>query len=135
MPALSRWAVRASLLHLTAGFTLGALLLINKGIGLHPGLGALLPTHVELLLLGWMAQLALGVAFWILPRFGGRRGNLALAWAAIGLLNAGVLLAGLGPALGAAGLTVAAGRALTLGAGVAFALHAWPRVKPPGGGR
>lgn len=133
MPRLSVWAVRASMAHLVIGFSIGALLLAAKGLPLRPSPWALLPTHVELLLLGWMAQLALGVGFWILPRFRGRRGNLPLAWTSMVLLNAGVLLAGAGGALGAEPAVVAAGHALTAAAGLAFVLHAWPRVKPPGG--
>lgn len=132
MPTLSVWSIRASLVHLAAGFTFGALILINKGTPLSPALWALLPAHTEFLLFGWIAQLAMGMAFWILPRFRGRRGNLSLAWASVGLLNGGVLLAGLGAASGAGGGFVLLGRSMTAGAAVTFALHAWPRVKPPG---
>lgn len=132
MPALSVWAIRASLVHLFIGFTFGALLLANKGVPLHPALWALLPAHIELLLIGWMAQLAIGVGYWILPRFGGARGNVPLAWSAVVLLNLGVITAGAAalPALSPA--TALVGRALTASGVLAFALHAWPRIKPPG---
>jgi hypothetical protein len=85
VPRLSCWFIRASLLYLAVGFTLGALLLVHKGIPLHPALWRMLPPHLECLLLGWTLQLALGVAFWILPRFPqGPDGNEALAWWAFG---------------------------------------------------
>lgn len=130
MPRLSCWFVRAALIHLALGFTLGSLLLFNKGVPLHPLVWRLLPAHIEFLLLGWTAQLALGVAFWILPRFGGSRGDERPAWAAFVLLNAGVWLAGAGASLAAPAVIPFLGRAAEVGAAVAFAVHAWPRIRP-----
>lgn len=134
MPRLSRWAIRASLLYLALGFTLGALLLYNKGLPLNPWLWSLLPAHIEFTLLGWTTQLALGVGFWILPRFarGPRRGNVRAAWAAFGLLNLGVWLVGLASPLGLSGVVPLLGRLAEAGAALAFGVHAWGRVKPPG---
>lgn len=65
MPRLSVWFVRASLLYLLAEVTFGALLLANKGIAYYPPIWNLFPIHIEFLLVGWLVQLALGVAFWI----------------------------------------------------------------------
>lgn len=134
MPRLSVLFTRAALLYLLAGFTFGALLLANKGRPLHPALWAWLPAHIEFLLLGWMVQLAFGVAFWILPRFGRgpRRGEVRLAWAAFALLNLGVLAVALGGLLPQVSWLAAAGRLAEGLAVLAFALHAWPRVKAPG---
>ena len=109
MPRRSVWLVRASLVHLVLGFTLGAVLLASKAVPLAPGLWALRPLHVELLLFGFVVQLAFGVALWILPRPAAARPE-AWGWAAGGLLNAGVWLAGLGGALGLGALALA-GRA------------------------
>jgi hypothetical protein len=133
VPRLSRWFVRASLVYLCLGFTLGALLLANKGMPLHPLLWRVLPAHVEFLLLGWTVSLAMGVAFWILPRFGGSRGDEKPAWAAFALFNAGVILAGLAPALGWPAPAALMGRALEAAGAAAFAVHAWPRVRPLAG--
>lgn len=129
MPRLSVWALRAALLYLLSGFTLGALLLANKGQPFWPQVWGLLPPHIEFLLVGWMVQLALGVAFWILPRYsGGSRGNENLARASLLLLNLGVLLAaGFG---GVVPLLLLAGRLCEALAGLLFALHAWGRVRP-----
>jgi hypothetical protein len=132
VPRLSVWFIRTSLLYLGLGFTLGALLLFNKGVPLTGALWQLLPVHVEFVLVGWTIQLALGVAFWILPRWRSSRGNEALAWLAYGLLNAGVLAAGVGPGLGWPPLIGLLGRGAELLAALAFALHAWPRVKALG---
>jgi len=134
MPRLSRWYIRASLLFLGLGFTLGALILFHKGAALHPALWQLLPAHIEFLLLGWTLQLAMGVAFWILPRFleGPARGNEAAAWLAFGLLNGGVLLVGVSWTLGLPALIPWLGRVAEAGAAMAFAVHAWPRIRPFG---
>lgn len=131
MPGLSVWYVRSALVYLALGLTFGLLMLWHKGVPIHPAMWALLPSHIEFLLLGWTLQLALGVAFWILPRFRTERGNVRLAWLAYGLLNAGIWLVTLDPWLGDLSLALA-GRSAEALAVVAFALHAWPRIKPPG---
>jgi cbb3-type cytochrome oxidase subunit 1 len=134
MPRLSIWMIRTALLHLAIGFAIGALLLAERGMALSTLIPRLRPAHAEFLLLGWTVQLAMGVAFWILPRFrsGAERGNERPAWLAYGLLNAGVVSA----ALGGAGFAWAGlqlwGRCAEALAAAAFAVHAWPRVKPFG---
>ncbi len=135
MPRLSQWYIKLAFGYLLAGFTVGALLLANKGRPIPPALWGLLPArmlsaHIEWLLIGWVAQLTLGVAFWILPRFWQepRRGNTTGAVVAIVLLNAGIILVSLGPALGLGSWAAAGGRLLEIGAAVAFAHAAWPRI-------
>lgn len=126
MPRTSAWYVRAALIYLALGWTLGALLLGVKGTGAVAGLWLLRPLHVELLLVGWMAQFAVGVATWILPRTAA-----APAWPlvpALVLLNAGVWLAGLAAPLGVAPALLA-GRACELAAFLLLARHLLPRVR------
>ena len=134
MPRLTVWMVRTALLHLALGFTLGALLLAQRELALPAGVTRLRPLHAELLLLGWTVQLAMGVAFWILPRFGAgpERGREWPAWLAYLLLNAGVLAAGLGLAWWGPGPLALLGRVAEALAAAAFAWHAWPRIKPFG---
>jgi hypothetical protein len=120
------------MIYLALGFSLGGLLLANKGVPLGPWVWRLVPAHIEFLLMGWTLQLAMGVGFWILPRFGGSRGNQTPAWTAFILLNLGVLLAGVGPTLGAPNLVSLLGRLGEVAGSIAFAIHAWPRVKPLG---
>lgn len=130
MPRLSVWAIRIALLYLVLGFTIGALMLWHKGLPLHPVLWRLLPAHIEFLLFGWTVQLALGIAYWILPRFQSVRGNPVLVWLAIGLLNLGVWLVSVAPFMAAPGTASLYGRSAEIAAAVTFALHAWPRIKP-----
>lgn len=131
MPRLSMWFVRTALGYLAVGFTLGALMLTDRSLALGLSRAQLLPSHIEFLLIGWMVQLAFGVAFWILPRFrtGPERGREHVVWLAYVLLNLGIITAAAGltidvpvavPFIGHLAQAVAAG---------AFALHAWPRVK------
>jgi hypothetical protein len=131
MPRLTRWAIRFSLVHLALGFTFGGLILFNKGVTLHPAVWSLLPAHIEFLFLGWTAQLALGVAYWILPRFPRepKRGNVPLAWSGIILLNLGVWIVALSPWLERSIPAGMLGRSLELAAAVCFGIHTWPRVR------
>ena len=52
MPRLSVLFVRAALLYLLLGLTLGMLLLWNKGILISPMIWLLLPAHIEFLQIG-----------------------------------------------------------------------------------
>lgn len=132
MPPLSRWMVRAALLHFAGGALLGALLLAGKAVPLDPRLVRPLDVHIECVLIGWIVQFALGVAYWILPRLdgAGRRGRERSAVLAFALLNLGVLLVGAG-AVGRPRLEalIAAGRMAELAAAGAFIFHALPRVR------
>lgn len=129
MPRLSVWFVRASLIYLTIGFAFGALLLAEKGIPYFPALWSILPIHVEFLLIGWLVQLAMGVAFWILPRFGvgPPRGDERLIWASLILLNIGLCLIGFQLWLP---MTLLTGRTAEVLGVLAFAVGSWRRVRP-----
>lgn len=127
MPRVSAWFIRASLCHLVAGFAIGALLLASKGLSLATGVWTLRAVHIEMLLVGWIIQLVMGVAVWIFPRVGLRRApqrSVVSAWVAFTLLNSGVLLVSLGPSL------FAVGRLLEVAAAASFATHLWGRVAP-----
>jgi hypothetical protein len=130
MPRLSCWFVRLALAYLAIGFTLGALMLANKGIPFAPMIWSLLPAHMEILMVGWLLQLALGVAFWILPRLAGSsRGNENLVWLALVLINLGIVLVILATYVSQPALTIA-GRLAEVGGVLAFALGSWRRIKP-----
>lgn len=131
MPFLSALLVRSALCWLAAAATMGALLLAGKALPMPEVVFRLFPLHAEGMLIGWMVQLAMGVAYWILPKYPRlpERGPAAPIWAAWVLLNGGVLLAGLGRAVDAGNATVMAGRGSELLAAIAFASAAWPRVK------
>lgn len=132
MPRVSTWFVRVSLCHLVFGFTVGALLLADRGAPFAPALWALRPAHVEALLVGWVVQFVMGVAVWIFPRFAvrrARRRSAVTAWLAFALLNAGVVCVALGQGWGG---WAAAGRLAEIGAAASFVAHLWGRVSPAG---
>lgn len=138
MPLVSQVMIRTALLQLALGSGVGGLLLAEKGLSVAPWLWALRPGHIQMLLVGWLVQLACGVAIWILPRLDstGDRGNLGLAWLCYGALNGGVALAALHTplslALGSGGLgwLPALAGALYAVAAVAAVAHLWRRVLP-----
>src|ERR687898_1455118 len=95
MDPVSVRLVRASLLWLVAGFTLGALMLSDA---LVPGDWRLwfAPTHGHILFVGWFLQFAVGVAYWLLPRRRSTERPLGYgersALLAVGALNLGLVL-------------------------------------------
>src|SRR5690349_9899876 len=93
MPTLSAWTIRAALLWLAAASLLGALTLARASLGL-PVLATWIPRHAEMMLFGWMVQLAFGVAHWILPRPGTilRADTGRVAVVAVVALNTGLVL-------------------------------------------
>lgn len=135
MPRLSVYFIRASLIYLLLGFTFGGLLLANKGVMISPAIWALLPIHIEFAFAGWMIQLAMGVAFWILPRFssGLPRGDERLSWLALLCINIGILCVVL---QGLFGINWSAftGRVLEMLGLLLFAVGNWGRIKAHGVG-
>ncbi len=95
MPQASVWFLRAALVHLLLGFAAGGLLLAQKGFPLPVPAAPLLGAHRDLVLVGWMAQCALGVAWWILPKHPREpvRGPEWPARASWWLVNGGVVFA------------------------------------------
>jgi len=127
MARISVWFVRAALFHFAFGATVGAWRLTASG-GLGPGAPALLRSvHVEGMLLGWVCQLALGVAVWILP-FSDRVSADRRLWGAWGALNGGIVLVGLARWGACTGLLVA-GRGAEVVAGLLVLRVLWPRVR------
>jgi heme/copper-type cytochrome/quinol oxidase subunit 1 len=123
------------MLYFLAALTACILLQSPTATAAHPALAGFRPTHLHLLVVGWITQVIFGVAYWMFPRYSAERprGSEPLGWAAFILLNVGLLLRVAGEpfyALGRAvgGLLVASALAQLL-AGWAFVLNTWPRVK------
>ena len=133
MPELSAWFVRISLMHLWLGISFGALILANKGFPFAPWVWTLLPAHMDILLLGWLVQFGMGVAFWILPRFthGAARGDERWSQLALVLLNFGILVS-ITPGFLALPELAVWGRSIEFLAVSAFAFGNWRRIKASG---
>lgn len=130
MPTLSARVVRLSLVFLVVGAWLGAALLAAPA--LYPAATApllrLVPAHAELLLVGWLVPMAMGVAYWIFPRVGGERPASRLAESGSLGLVAGVVLAVTGAAAGRGDLT-AVGRLSELLGAALFGAHLLVRLR------
>lgn len=127
MPVVTRWALRTALGCIVVTMLAGVLLA-------WPGAPSLpYPTYLHLFTVGWLSNLIFGVAHWMFPRASAARprGDVRLAWAGWGLLNAGLLLRiigeGLKPATPAAWLLASA--LLQLVAVWGWVVHLWPRVR------
>lgn len=129
MPRLSVYMIRFSLLYLGIGMTIGGIMLWNKGMFISVDVWRLLPHHIELMLFGWVMQLVMGVAFWIVPRYttSPRYGKTHQAWIAFVMFNIGLWLV-----LIQHTWLIFIGRAVMLVAVVLFVVYLFPRVKPYG---
>lgn len=127
MPLLSRFYIRTALIWLAVGTTMGGIILWSKASPV-PGAWQLLTAHISLLTWGWILQLSLGVAYWILPRFGAERPRPYLAVLAYVLLNTALVISIVASLIPVPwpGILVATLQLLAL---FTFALHAWPRVR------
>ena len=128
MARISVWYVRAALLHFAVGATVGAWGLAAKS-GLWPSFP--LPVrsvHVEVVLIGWVCQLAVGVALWILP-FSRSVSDDWRFWGAWVGLNAGVVLA-VGGRMEDALVLLVLGRVGEVGAALLLVVGLWPRLRP-----
>jgi hypothetical protein len=127
MSTISIWFVRAALVHFGIGATAGAWRLAALGGALPTVPVALRPLHIEGMLLGWVCQLAFGVALWILP-FSDQVSSDRRLWGAWGLLNGGIVTV-----IGAQWATVPGlwvmGRAAELSAGLLVLWVLWPRAR------
>jgi hypothetical protein len=146
MPRVSVVMVRTALVWWGIGFTLGGLVLFNKGMPFLGAIWSLRSSHIFILLIGWLVQLSAGVAIWIMPRLihpgvvtgSGDRGDLRLVRLCYLALNVGVILAASYPPL----IWLSGGEAVSLRwmpplAGVlwltailAFVANVWQRVRP-----
>jgi len=134
MPTLTRWFLRAAMVHLVAAFALALFLSLPSSGEL---VGAWRPVYIHLLVLGWASQVIFGVAYWMFPRRTPLDLNAVpwLGWTCFATLNAGLVVRSLSePVIAVRASPLAADAAavaalLQLGAVVAFVVMMWPRVR------
>ena len=143
MPHQSRLFVKAGLLYLVVTFALGGALLLLEAAG-RPLPYIIGVEHAHLGEVGWLVNIVIGIALWMLPlnraRFPATNGRYpsAAVYACFALLNGGLLLRliaepwfqlGGRPPLAASALAIAA---IAQPAAIAlFVLIAWQRVRAP----
>ena len=127
MPTVTQWALRTAL-------GCAALTMVAGVLLAWPGAPSLpYPTYLHLFTVGWLSNLIFGVAHWMFPRASAERprGDVRLAWAGWGLLNAGLLLRVAGeswPGTMPPGVLLASAL-LQLMAFWTWVAHLWPRVR------
>jgi hypothetical protein len=97
MPPIARTFVKAAFVYFLVAFLLGALMMLDRWLAFSRWLRVVYMSQLHLLLVGWITQLAIGVAYWIFPRFLKEqdprpRGSDTLAWFVLISLNAGLVL-------------------------------------------
>ena len=143
MPHQSRIFVKAGLVYLALTFILGGVLLFLEAAG-RPAPYIIGVEHAHLGEVGWLVNVVIGIALWLLPlnreRFPGTQGRYpsAFVYACFALLNGGLVLrlfaepwfqlAGR-PPLAALALVVSA--IAQPAAIVLFVFIAWQRVRAP----
>jgi hypothetical protein len=153
MPATSRAFVKTSIIFLCLGAIFGALMFIQRFLPLGAWVGYLRVSHIVMLIVGWLTQLILGVAWWLFPplkiglrgdapqpirRGQSQRGSEPLFWATFLCLNFGILLRAICDPLysltkaGVFGALVALSGILLLIAAVSFTVNMWGRVRQLG---
>jgi cbb3-type cytochrome oxidase subunit 1 len=135
MPAPVRRFIKAGLFWLVLALVSGLWQGASTALRLYalPALGAV---HVHLLVVGWLTQLVIGVAYWMFPKYSKEkpRGDERVGTVIFWTLNLGLLLRLIGEPLIAAnpviaGPTLLASALLQMGAGWLFVAAIWPRVK------
>ena len=153
MPLTSRVSVKASIIYLALGAVLGVVLLVNRWIPMGEVVSVLRSSHIQFLVVGWLTQLIIGVAWWLFPplaiglrgdsplpvrRGQAQRGSEVLFWTALIFLNAGILLRALfEPLYGWTRIPVFSVLAGVSGlfllvAAILFVLNLWGRVRQLG---
>lgn len=141
MPPIARTYVKAAFAYFVAAFLLGALMMLDRWLNFSRWLKVVYLGQLHLLVVGWLTQLAIGVAYWMFPRLRKEqdprpRGSEALAGFVLISLNAGLLLRFLlepfylmGPQPWLAALLALSG-ILQAAAAVGFGLLIWARIRP-----
>jgi hypothetical protein len=140
MPPIARTFIKAAFVYFLVAFLLGALMMLERWLNFSRWLRVVYLSQLHLLVVGWITQLAIGVAYWIFPRFRKEqatepRGSDALAWTVLIALNVGLLLRFLfepfyltGPQPWLAALLALSGVLQALAA-LAFAWLVWGRIR------
>jgi hypothetical protein len=126
-----RWHIRTALIYFVLALAAGLLRAI-------PALNipAITPVYFHLLMVGWVTQLIIGVAYWMFPRYSkdSPRGPEWLGYTIYALINVGLVLRIIGEPMQASGIAWAGGllaisAVLQLIGGWVFVGMMWPRVK------
>ena len=93
MPPVAQSYIKAAFVYFVVAFLLGALMMLDRWLNFSRWLKVVYLSQLHLLVVGWITQLAIGVAYWMFPRLRKDqdprpRGSEALAYAVLIGLNA-----------------------------------------------
>ena len=147
MPTEARWFVKTGLVYLVLTFVAGSALLVLEATS-RPAAYVFAIEHAHVGAVGWLVNLVIGIALWMLPlnreRFPSTQGRYPprAAFACFGLLNGGFALRVVGePWYQLGGAPIAASVVLVIAAVaqliavLSFVAIAWQRVRGPSLGR
>lgn len=91
MPTLTRFFIKAGLIHFAAALCLGVGLQWPEVIELP---ASMTPVYFHLFMYGWITQIIMGVSVWMFPPLSrdNPRGHAATGWSIFACLNVGLLL-------------------------------------------
>lgn len=141
MPPIAQKFIKAAFVYFVVAFLLGALMMLDRWLSFSRWLKVVYLSQLHLLVVGWLTQLAIGVAYWMFPRLRKEqdprpRGSDVLALFVFVSLNVGLLmrflfepfyLMGGEPWLAA---LVALSGFLQAAAVVGFGALMWARIRP-----
>jgi hypothetical protein len=137
VPTLTRWFIKSALIYFVASLLVGIVVAAQGMVDVGPIVAGLTPVYFHLFMVGWVAQIIFGVAYWMFPRYSKEspRGSEGLALVTYLALNLGLVaravaepMLAVSHGMGWAWLLVLAAMLQWL-AGVAFAANTWSRVK------
>lgn len=130
MPTITRTFIKAAILYFALGLLTSFLVSARSLLNLPLFLDAMMPTYLHMLVVGWITQLIIGVAYWMFPKFSKQspRGDERVGWAIFILLNIGLPLRIIGEPF-AIGWMLILSSLLQLFAIWMFIIVIWPRVK------
>lgn len=128
MPKVSLAFIRWSLIQLSIASTIGLLLLISKATGEWMHVWTIRPLHTEGMWFGWIINLVLGTAWWIMPKrldLADKYGNQVLGWVSFVFIQGDWLYRVFIDAYQAPNFV----RLLPLLGMISFVIGIWPRLK------
>ncbi len=130
MPRITRYFIKAAMLYFAAGLLTSFLVSARTLLHLPDFLQNMTPTYLHMLVVGWITQLIIGVAYWMFPKFSKEtpRGDERVGWAIFILLNIGLPLRIIGEPFNI-GWMLPISAVLQLFAIWMFIIVIWPRVK------
>ena len=130
MPTITRYFIKTAMVYFGLGLLIGFLVSAQPLFNLPRVILGFTPTYLHMLVVGWITQLIIGIAYWMFPKFSKEapRGDERVGWAIFILLNVGLVLRIIGEPF-SVGWMLPISALLQFFAIWLFILVVWPRVK------